>query len=115
MKKEAGNILLAGVGAAALTIEKASDIISGWVQKGKLTVEDGKELTEELKRNITSKGTEVKETVDSLMPITKDGLREILQEMNFATRSDVLELKRKVEILENRLNEISKQDEKEEQ
>ena len=52
MKKEAGNILLAGVGAAALTIEKASDIITGWVKKGKLTVEDGKELTEELKRNI---------------------------------------------------------------
>ena len=45
------------------------------------------------------------------MPITKDGLKEILLEMNFATRSDIFELKKKVETLENRLNEISKQDE----
>lgn len=115
MTKEANKIFLAGVGAAALTIEKATDVVSGWVKKGKLTVEDGKELTEELKRNITAKGNEtkesVKETVDSLMPITKDGLKEILQEMNFATRSDIYELKKKVETLENRLNEMSKQDE----
>lgn len=109
MSKDANKIFLAGVGAAALTFEKASDVVSSWVQKGKLTVQDGRELTEELKRNVTEKGSETKdsviEKVDSYMPITKDGLKEILEGMNFATRSDILELKRKVENLEDKLKD----------
>ena len=32
MTKEANKIFLAGVGAAALTIEKATEVVSGWVK-----------------------------------------------------------------------------------
>lgn len=117
MSKEANKILLAGVGAAALSLEKASSVVSEWVKKGKMTVEDGKEFTEELKRNITEKSSETKdsvmEKVDNYMPVTKDGLKEILNEMNFATRSDILEIKRKVEALEGKLNELEDKTNKE--
>lgn len=110
MSNDANKLLLAGIGAAALTFEKANDVISGWVKKGKITVQDGKELSEELKRNVTEKGNETKdnvlEKVDSYMPVTKDGLREILEEMNFATRSDILELKKKVDLLEEKLKDV---------
>lgn len=48
-------IFLAGVGAAATTAETTKDIIDKLVEKGELTVEQGKVFNEELKRNAKSK------------------------------------------------------------
>ena len=45
-------ILLVGIGAAATTVEKSSQIIDDLVKKGEITVEQGKELNQELKRNV---------------------------------------------------------------
>ncbi len=50
------NVLLAGVGAAAVTVEKGREIIDELVKKGELTVEQGKVLNEELKRQVKEKG-----------------------------------------------------------
>ncbi len=52
------NVVLAGIGAAAVTTEKAKDVADELVKKGSLTVEQGKVLNEELKHNI-------KETLDN--------------------------------------------------
>lgn len=48
------------MGAVAITAEKSAEIIDALVKKGELTVEQGKVLNEELKRNIKEK---VKESV----------------------------------------------------
>lgn len=48
-------VFLAGVGAIATTVETATDLIDTFVEKGELTVEQGKVLNEELKHNIKSK------------------------------------------------------------
>jgi len=101
MSNEAKKIFLAGIGTAALTWEKAGDVINDLIEKGKISVDEGKELSQELKRNITDKGTETKDNVmrkiDDIKPLTKDGLKEVLEEMNYATKADILELKRMVE------------------
>ena len=49
--------LLMGIGAAAVTVEKSQQVVDDLVKKGELTVEQGKELNQELKRN-------VKKTID---------------------------------------------------
>ena len=48
-------VLLAGIGAAALTAEKSKDVIDELVKKGELTVEQGKIINEELKHDIKEK------------------------------------------------------------
>lgn len=48
-------IFLAGVGAAAATTEAARDLIDDLVEKGDITVEQGKILNEELCRNAKKK------------------------------------------------------------
>lgn len=53
-------ILLAGVGAVATTYDKGQEIVEDLVRKGELTVEQGKVMNEELKRNVKDK---VKENV----------------------------------------------------
>ena len=48
-------IFLAGVGATATTAETTKDIIDKLVEKGELTVEQGRGFNEELKRNAKDK------------------------------------------------------------
>ena len=45
-------VLLAGIGAVAVTAEKSKEVVEDLVKKGELTVEQGKVLNEELKHNV---------------------------------------------------------------
>ncbi len=62
MLAELGNdlkkILLAGVGAVAVTAEKSEEILKELVKRGELTVEQGKALNEELKHRMQEKKRE---------------------------------------------------------
>lgn len=107
MLEEAKKIFLAGVGAAAMTYDKSIEVVEQLVKKGKLTVEDGKELSEELKRDVKKKAENVKlkanEKIEEIRPLTKEYMTEILKELNFATKEEVLELKEKIAKLEEKL------------
>lgn len=46
-------VFLAGIGAAAITAEKGKEMIDAFVEKGEITLEQGKALNEELKRNVS--------------------------------------------------------------
>ena len=77
-------ILLAGVGAVALTTEKAGEILNEMVEKGEITVEQGKALNQELKRTVresTEKKTEEKDlskVVQGLSPEELSKLKELI-------------------------------------
>ena len=45
-------LLLVGIGAAAVTVEKSQQIVEDLVKKGEITVEQGKELNKELQHNV---------------------------------------------------------------
>ena len=71
-------LLLAGIGAVAVTAEKSRDLLDEMVEKGELTVEQGKVLNEELKHNIkkTMKGKG-----NAAKPSTEEELSELLDKM----------------------------------
>ena len=75
-----------------------------------MSVEEGKELSEELKRDISNKSAEKKEDVinkfDEMRPLTKEILKDILDEKNYVTKADLLELKRRFDIIEEKLDII---------
>lgn len=89
--------LLVGVGSTAIALEKAVEQVDKLVSRGKLTVDEGKKLTEEL---IQRKNKEV-----SLEE--KETLEAILLEMNVAQRKDIEDLEAKVEELERKLTDKS--------
>lgn len=107
MLEEAKKIVLAGVGAAAMTYDKSVEIVEQLVEKGKITVEEGKELSEELKRDVKEKAENVRlranEKIEGIRPITKEDMIEILKGLDFATKEEVLELKNKIAQLEEKL------------
>lgn len=97
--EELKNIFLAAIGSAAYTYEKASKAIESMVEKGKLTVDEGKELSQELKRTITKK--DEKEDKKDNSTLSKEDLKELFQEMNFATKDDLKDIINRLENLEN--------------
>ncbi|MCD7739233.1 MAG: hypothetical protein LUH58_09390 [Lachnospiraceae bacterium] len=51
-------MILAGIGAAAITAEKSKELLDKLAQRGELAVEQGKAINEELKHNKKSKDRE---------------------------------------------------------
>lgn len=81
-------VLLAGIGAVAVTGEKSKELLDEMVKKGELTVEQGKALNEELKHNIkstvkekTSSPEELDELLDKMTPEQMALLKQRIDEM----------------------------------
>ena len=72
-------LLLAGVGAAATTVEKSKEILDDLVEKGELTVEQGKALNEELKHNIKKTVEENVKNTEKADPVEE--LYKLLEKM----------------------------------
>lgn len=72
-------VILAGIGAVAITAEKSKDVLDDMVKKGELTVEQGKVLNEELKHNLKQT---VKNNVNVKVKVTTpEELGELLDKM----------------------------------
>lgn len=87
---------LVGVGGSTLAIEKTQEQIDKLVEKGKLSVDEGKELTSRL---VKRKKSDVESTT-----YNREELESLLIEMNVAHRKDIDELEARVRELENRLD-----------
>ena len=77
LKDNLKKVILAGIGAVAITAEKSKDVLDDMVKKGELTVEQGKVLNEELKHNL-------KQTVKNNVKVkvtTPEELSELLDKM----------------------------------
>ena len=94
-------LLLAGIGAVAVTAEKSKDLLDEMVEKGELTVEQGKVLNEELKHNIKKTvkektGAGKKETaaedlsdlLDKMTPEQLAALKEQIQKKEAEEKAD---------------------------
>ena len=93
-------IFLAGVGAVAITGEKASVIIDDLVKKGELTVEEGRVLNEEFKKkakeNLNPEVIQknVKEVIASIDEMTKeqrDAVRSMLDRLDKKEKEEAKE------------------------
>lgn len=87
------NIMLAGIGSMAYTYEKANQIVDDLVQKGKITIDEGKELSQELKRNNMNNSS-------NTHPVTKEEMADLLKQMNFATQEDLEDIRQRLSKLE---------------
>ncbi|HJB30363.1 MAG TPA: hypothetical protein IAA06_16440 [Candidatus Blautia faecavium] len=94
-------LLLAGVGAVAVTAEKSKELLDEMVEKGELTVEQGKVLNEELKHNIKktvkenvntgekkTAAEEVSELLDKMTPEQIAALKEQIEKKEAEDRAD---------------------------
>ena len=107
MNNDIKNFFLAGLGSAAYTYEKATNLIEDFVKRGRITLEEGKSLSEELKRTVKVRKEDVKSFskegntfAKKEKPLTKEDMISILKEMNFATKEDIENLNKRLAHLE---------------
>lgn len=87
-------LILAGVGAVAVTKEKSEAVVRELIKKGELTVEQGKVLNEELKHNVEKK---IKDSVTvQVVPTTGDELMRCIEDL---TPDQLAALKAKLDAL----------------
>ena len=87
--EELKKIFLAGVGLTSTSVEKAEKLIDQLVEKGRVTVQEGKELQSELTRKVSDKRPIQKEELDNL---------------GFAKKEDVVILEAKLDALSEKLD-----------
>ena len=105
MINELKKAILAGIGTAATAYEKTDSFIQDMVAKGKITVEDGKVLSEELKRDMQEATSEIITKLDNMNPLTKEDFRVMFDEANKSTLEEINKLKERIAVLEAKLNE----------
>lgn len=95
LTEAAKKVLLAGVGAAALTVEKSSEIVDTLVKKGELTVEQGKALNQELKHDAEAKKAgdsepkeEKKDVTDILNGLSDEDLAKLKEALAEKEKKD---------------------------
>lgn len=81
-------VLLAGIGFTAMTVDKADSFVKELVEKGRLTVEEGKELEQELKRQSKEEAQEFLNKLDAKK-----------SSVEYATKDDVKRLEEKLDAL----------------
>ena len=100
---EIKKVLLFGVGAVASTYDKAAEVVEELVSKGKITVEEGKELGEELERTFNDK---CKHEEKSQVSTTIKDMN--IEAYNYVTRDEFEMLKARVYKVESMLNDEKK-------
>jgi len=79
-------LLYTGMGAATMVKERVEEEVKRLEESGKLNKDDAKSFLE----SIESKGKQEEERMKTMM---KDALREIIDELNIATKDDIEKLK----------------------
>lgn len=99
-------IFLAGVGALAVTAEKSKEVVDELVKKGELTVEQGKILNEELKRDAAAK---VREAVANIQ--SPESVEKIIGRVDDMTPEERAALKAKLEEADRKASEAKSEEE----
>lgn len=104
----ARKVLLAGIGAVALTQEEIEKFVSKLIERGEIAEKDGRKLIndvmEKRRRKAEEVSTEAEATYESRM-------EEVLARMNIPSKSDIDALSRKITALTEKVDELSKQEE----
>ena len=87
------DLVLAGIGSMAYTMEKGMNLVDQLVKKGELTVNQGKELNRELLNRFQGKQAQPDQAV----------IKEIIASINPATKEDFHNLEARISRLEKQL------------
>jgi len=92
-------MLYAGVGAVAVTEQKARELVNELEKKGHVTKEEGTKLVNELVEKGKKASEDIKKTVD-------DEVKRVMDKIHFAKKEEVDALAREVRELSAKLDQL---------
>ncbi|MGD2079058.1 MAG: phasin family protein [Chloroflexota bacterium] len=108
MLEMARNVLLAGIGAMALTQEEIEKFVHKLIERGEIAEKDGRKLINDVVEKRRRKAEEATEEVESTY---ESRMEEVLARMNIPSKSDIDALSRKITTLTEKVDELSKEQE----
>lgn len=93
MFEQLRKLAMIGIGGTALAVDKVAEYVDELVKQGKLSVDEGKKLTEELIQNKKKEASNEE----------REEIEEILLDMNLAQRKDIEALETRIAQLETEL------------
>lgn len=97
-------ILLASVGAVALTLDEVERFVDKLVERGEIAEQDAKKMVKELSDKRKKKTGEAEE-------LTTKRLHELLDRMDIPTKADISALSDKISTLGKKVDELKKAEE----
>jgi poly(hydroxyalkanoate) granule-associated protein len=118
--KEAGNsfvelvrkMLLAGVGAVAMSRDEAEQFVNKLVERGELAQKDAEKLLRDVQsrvRQVRPEVANVREQTEKVGSRVEQGMEEFLNRLNIPSKRDIEDLSAKIAQLSARVEEIRKQ------
>jgi len=98
-------VLLAGIGAVALTQEELEKFVQKLVDRGEIAEKDGRRLINEMMERRRKKAEEVSEETEEELD---KRMEHMLHRMNIPTREDIAQLNRKITQLSKKVDELAK-------
>ena len=98
-------VLLASIGAVALTQEEVEKVINKLSERGEIAEKDGRKLVKDLMEKRRKKAAEVKDETEEEF---ENRMEEVLARMNIASKSDIDSINRKLTTLSKKLDDLSK-------
>ncbi|HUS93762.1 MAG TPA: phasin family protein [Patescibacteria group bacterium] len=103
MLEMARKVLLAGIGAMALTQEEIEKFVGKLVERGEIAEKDGRKLITDIMDRRRKKTAEVRSGTEDEVEKRMEG---VLARMNIASKSDIDGLNIKITALTNKLDDL---------
>jgi poly(hydroxyalkanoate) granule-associated protein len=114
--KEAGNsflelvrkVLLAGVGAVAMSRDEAEQFVNKLVERGELAQKDGEKLLRDVQARLHLGRPDVQDQAEKVTNRAQQGMEEFLNRLNIPSKRDIDDLSAKIAQLAARVEELRK-------
>ena len=98
-------VLLASLGAAAITRDEVEAFLNKLVERGELAQKDGEKLVKELRSRVRESRPQVQKVGERV----EQGVEEFLNRLNIPSKRDIDDLSAKIAQLSARVDELRKQ------
>jgi poly(hydroxyalkanoate) granule-associated protein len=97
-------VLLASIGAVAMTRDEVEGFVNKLVERGELAQKDGEKLVKELRSRVRESRPQVQKVGERV----EHGVEEFLNRLNIPSKHDIDELSAKIAQLSARVDELRK-------
>jgi poly(hydroxyalkanoate) granule-associated protein len=101
-------MLLAGVGAVAMSRDETEQFVSKLVERGELAQKDAEKLLRDVQSRLRQSRPEVQEQAEKVTTRAQHGMEDFLNRLNIPSKRDIEELSAKIAQLAARVEELRK-------
>lgn len=102
-------VVLAGVGAVAMSRDETEQLVAKLVERGELAQKDAEKLLRDVQSRLRQRRPDVQEQAEKVTMRAQQGMEDFLNRLNIPSKRDIEDLSAKIAQLAARVEELRKQ------